>query len=70
MNSNKLLTPEDLSEQLQVSVGTIYNWINKKRIPYQKICGAVRFDQKKIDNWIDQRTVRAKIGGMTLKTAS
>lgn len=60
----KLLTPKEVANQLQVSAGTVYNWVNKKKIPYIKMNGSIRFEQGKIDNWIQHRSVRTKVGGM------
>ena len=62
----QLLTPAEVAKQLKVNVGTVYNWVTQKKIPYVKLMSAVRFDQAKIDNWVNQRSVRTKVGGMTV----
>lgn len=59
----QLLTSAEVAKQLQISEQTIRNWVSRKFIPYQKIGHTVRFDQTRIDNWILQRSVRAKVGG-------
>jgi excisionase family DNA binding protein len=65
-SKKKLLTAAELAKYLKVSDGTIYNWINQKRIPFIKVGSTVRFDQHKIDMWLQQRSVRMKVGNMTL----
>ena len=62
----KLLTITDVAEQLQISDKTIYNWVNKKRIPYIKVCGAVRFDAATIEKWLNERKIKATIGGKAI----
>ena len=58
---NKLLiNVKQLSESTGLSVFTLYSWINQKRIPYVKVGRLVRFDPKKIEKWIDEKTVEEK----------
>ena len=58
---NKLLIDvKQLSESTGLSVFTLYSWINQKRIPYVKVGRLVRFDPKKIEKWIEEKTVKEK----------
>ena len=58
---NKLLiNVRQLSESTGLSVFTLYSWINQKRIPYVKVGRLVRFDPKKIEKWIEGKTVEEK----------
>ena len=58
---NKLLiNVKQLSESTGLSVFTLYSWINQKRIPYVKVGRLVRFDPKKIEKWIERKTVEEK----------
>ncbi len=58
---NKLLiNVKQLSESTGLSVFTLYSWINQKRIPYVKVGRLVRFDPKKIEKWIEDKTVEEK----------
>ena len=53
----KLLAPRDLAEILHVSVGHIYRLIRRRRVPFVKIGGAVRFRSESIDKWIAQQEI-------------
>ena len=58
---NKLLiNVKQLSESTGLSVFTLYSWINQKRIPYVKVGRLVRFDPKKIEKWIEAKTIEEK----------
>jgi len=58
---NKLLiNVKQLSESTGLNVFTLYSWINQKRIPYVKVGRLVRFDPKKIEKWIEEKTVEEK----------
>lgn len=58
---NKLLiNVKQLSESTGLSVFTLYSWINQRRIPYVKVGRLVRFDPKKIEKWIEEKTVEEK----------
>lgn len=49
------LNPKQLSQKLSVPTGTLYSWISRKKIPYVKIEGVVRFKEKEIENWIQEK---------------
>jgi excisionase family DNA binding protein len=51
----KLLTPKQLSEILQVSRGVIYKWIYMGFIPHYKLGGQVRFKERDIEAWLNKR---------------
>lgn len=57
---SQLLTIKEVAEVLKVSHRTISDWVYKRKIPYIKVGRVVRFDQQKIENWINNRTVTAK----------
>lgn len=48
-----------LSEMLDVKPRTIRDWVFKRRIPFYKMNGLVRFDIKKVRAWRDGTEVRA-----------
>lgn len=44
---------EELSKYLKCSKGTLYNLINKDKIPYKHINGiGIRFNRLDIENWM------------------
>ncbi len=51
----KLWTVEDLSKYLKVSEKTIYDWVHKKFIPYQKINRLLRFRHSEIEKWLSNQ---------------
>jgi excisionase family DNA binding protein len=55
-----MLTKKEVAEKLGVSEKTIQRWMKERLIPYSKLNGIVRFDEKKIDMWVERRTVRLK----------
>lgn len=47
------LTPEDLANMLQISIGTIANWrTNKKGPEFVRIGGVVRYNPEAVNAWI------------------
>lgn len=53
-----LLDKNALAEQLNCSVRTIEDWVKKRRIPYRKINGLVRFHPDDIARWMDKKKVQ------------
>jgi len=51
----------ELPEYLKVNKQTIYNWVNKKEIPFTKIGDLLRFDKDEIDRWLRNKTFRPDI---------
>lgn len=52
---DKLLTIKDLSEWLQISPKTIYNWVHLEYIPCIKFKHAVRFNKETIVAWLNKK---------------
>lgn len=54
---SKLITPEQVSEQLGVTVGTLQLWrcTGRYNLPYVKAGRLVRYRQSDIDHFIDSR---------------
>lgn len=59
----QLLTIKQLSEKLSVPVSTLYQWVNEQKIPVVRLPNGLRFDEKKIQSWVDERTVKSKAIG-------
>jgi excisionase family DNA binding protein len=53
------MTASQVSEYLQVSKHTIYNWIFQRRIPYFKMGRGVRFKRDDIEQWSEGKKVKA-----------
>jgi excisionase family DNA binding protein len=47
----QLLTVVEVAGLLRVEVSTIYVWTSKRRIPFRKVGGRLRFDRDEILRW-------------------
>jgi excisionase family DNA binding protein len=62
----RLLTPKELGELLQVKLSTIYKWAHLEFVPHIKVGKCVRFRESDIEVWLKKR---AEIGRLTQKVA-
>jgi len=51
----KLLTPEKVCEMLAIEKSTLYAWTSKRRIPFIKVNGLLRFKESEIVRWLKLR---------------
>lgn len=61
-----LLTVKDLAIRLQVRDNTIYGWVSQRKIPSIRINGAIRFDGREIEQWL--QTCHVPIGPPCMPT--
>ncbi len=60
---NRLLSVRDLSEMLQVPVGTIYQWRHRGAGPIPiRIGGHLRFDPVDVARWLEDRKAASAAG--------
>jgi excisionase family DNA binding protein len=53
---DKLLTPQELAQTLNVKPGTVYSWISRGiGIPFIKISGTIRFREKSVEEWLKEK---------------
>lgn len=50
---DRWLSVEEMATYLGVSKDTVYNWINKKKMPAHKIGRLWKFKIKQVDAWIE-----------------
>jgi len=50
----KLLTIKELSEFLNIPVGSIYNLVYRRRIPFVKVEHLLRFNLEEIEKWLQE----------------
>jgi excisionase family DNA binding protein len=55
MNDEKLLTPEQVAERLQVTVQTIYTWMRSGYLPSVKMGRLWRIRPSDLDEFIKQQ---------------
>lgn len=57
----QLLTIKQTAEKLNVSTRTIERWVKERKIPIVSMPGRLlRFDESKIQSWVNQRTITTK----------
>jgi len=56
----KLLTVEQLSELIQVSPKTIYQWTHIRFIPFYKFPKGIRFSEDQILHWLEKRKIKGR----------
>lgn len=57
-----LMDIEDLSRYFKIEKQTLYNWLNKKKVPGIKVGHVWRFDKSAIDDWLRSHTVKTQKG--------
>lgn len=58
MPEKRFIGIKELSEYLDIKVGTIYSWTHMRKIPYYKIGRRVKFDREKIERWLKNKEVK------------
>ena len=53
----RLVSIQDCSVYIGLSVHTLYTMVSQRRIPFVKVGRLVKFDLALIDAWINKRTV-------------
>lgn len=48
---DQYLDVNELSDRWKIKTGTIYSWISRKKIPYEKFNGLVRFNEAVVERW-------------------
>ena len=59
--SGRLLSIGQVSQQLGVSVKTLYGWVCLRQIPYVKMGRLVKFDPRDIARWIETKKSRCVV---------
>lgn len=55
-----LITIKQLSEKINVPLKTLYKWVGEEKIPVVRLPNGLRFDEKKIELWLESRSVKSK----------
>jgi excisionase family DNA binding protein len=56
-DKKSFLSVREVAEILNVAEKTVRKYVWQRTIPYLKIGGHVRFDPKKIEQWIEEKEV-------------
>ena len=57
----KLLTTKQLAEILQMAPSTIYSWVHTGYVPYIKLGKCVRFNEKKVFKWTEDKSEKGRL---------
>jgi len=55
IQTQELMTIDEVAQYLRVKRRTIYEWVKNHRIPAIKTVGQWRFKREKIDAWLDSQ---------------
>ena len=61
VESDKLLTVQEICELLKVKKSYVYWLTHQKKIPYIKMMGHLCFRQSDIDEWLDEQEIRTNV---------
>jgi excisionase family DNA binding protein len=56
----RLITIQEASKFLSVSVSTLYGWVWQRRIPFVKLGRAVRFDIADLEKFIEANKLKPR----------
>ncbi|MCK5014625.1 MAG: helix-turn-helix domain-containing protein, partial [Candidatus Omnitrophica bacterium] len=48
---------KELAKYLGITEGTLYSWVCQRKIPYLKVGRLVKFDMRKIEKWLEERSI-------------
>jgi len=52
---DRLLTPQQLADLLQIKQSTVYKWAHYRYVPYVKIGNLLRFKEVMIEKWVNNK---------------
>ncbi len=58
--NKRLIDINELSQYIDLSVSTLYSWVSQRRIPFVKCGRLTKFDLQRIDEWIEESSVKEK----------
>jgi excisionase family DNA binding protein len=56
----RLLSIEQVSQYLDLSIHTVYRMVSQRRIPFVKVGRLTKFDRLEIDKWILAHSVKVR----------
>jgi excisionase family DNA binding protein len=54
----RLMSIEQVSQYVDLSVHTVYRMVSQRRIPFVKLGRLVKFDHYEIDKWITSKSIK------------
>jgi excisionase family DNA binding protein len=62
-----LIGPAETAKALGIELATVYTWVTRRKIPFIKVGGALRFRPSALQDWLRQREYSPK-GSEELRT--
>ena len=62
METDKLLTVQEICELLKVKRSYVYWLTYQKKIPFIRMMGHLRFKKSAIEQWLDEQEIRDDVG--------
>lgn len=56
----RLISVQEVSKMLDISVNTAYAMVSQRRIPFVKIGRLTKFDIERIEEWIEEHSTEEK----------
>jgi excisionase family DNA binding protein len=50
-----LIGPEEAARALGLEVATVYTWVTRRKIPFLKVGGALRFRPSALEEWLKEK---------------
>lgn len=58
IRERRYLTIKEVSDYTGLRIGTLYNMVSQRRIPFVKLGQLTRFDRYELDKWLKQQSVK------------
>lgn len=55
--ARKILSVNEVAEYFGIKVNTVYSWVHIRKIPFIKMGRLLKFDQIKIDLWVEKQSI-------------
>ena len=60
MMKKRLINITELSQMIDIDVGTLYHWVSQRRVPFVKVGRLTKFDIEAINKWIKEKSITCK----------
>ena len=55
--TREIMSVPQAAEYLGQTEGTLRQWVRKRKVPFYKVNGSIKFRKSKLDRWIDRGEV-------------
>jgi len=61
LDQDRLQTVEEVAQLIRFSAKSIYQLVHRRKIPYVKVSGALRFKTSDLETWLEANTFRPQV---------